>query len=304
MVSMAFYSNYIIRNVQAPGVKTIGEEAFYGCGSLERVQASEVEVIGEKAFGQCTNLVDIAFEQNLKVIPEKAFIKCSKLTDFTLSEELTEIGYGSLYECSALNSMRIPSEKILYFGQRCFKNGITFYIPKATSDKYMKELKDYSVAFYDLNGNLLESNIKEIDALFMEYPQYAVEDSYETIRDFLGVYVEYKDGVIEEIEDYTIETGTFVTGGQEIEIFYKGFTDTVKVGSSPNKQPIRYISPRDPSYSAKVYKTGTSFQQVKELFVVRAYYEDGTYEEFKEYDVWRGILGKEKTGLHLLSVIL
>lgn len=284
----AFYANYNIRNVQAPGVETIGEEAFYGCISLERVQAPKVTVIGEKAFGQCTNLTDIDFEQNLTVIPEKAFIKCSKLIDFTLGEELTEIEYGSLYECGASNSIRIPSERLTYFGQRCFKNGMNFYIPKAVSNEYMKELKDYSIDFYDLEGNLLESNIKGIDALLMEYPQYEVGDSYEVIRNAIGVYLEYSDGNIEKIEDYSIEAGFFVKGGQEIEISYLGFTDTIKVGSSPNKQPIWYISPTDPSYTSKIYKTGTSFQQLRDLFVIRAYYEDGTYEVFEEYDIWPG----------------
>lgn len=284
----AFYSNYAIRNIQAPGLESVGEAAFYGCYALESVQAPQVETIGERAFAQCENLKDIDFEQNLKVIPEKAFIKCSQLTDFTLGEELMEIGYGSLYQCSISDSIRIPSEKISYFGQRCFKEGITFYIPKTTSEEYMKELKDYSIAFYDLDGNLLESIFKGIDALLMEYPQYSVGDSYEVIRNAIGVYLEYSDGTIVEIEDYTIEDGTFTEGGQEIEISYHGYTDRIKVGSSPNQQPVWYISPTDPSYSSKVYKTGTSFQQVKDLFILRAYHEDGTYEVIEEYDVWPG----------------
>ncbi len=266
-------------------IKNIGKEAFESSWKIKSVQAPGVITVGKRAFMSCTGLENIDFEQNLTVIPEKAFMNCNAITEFTINSELSEIGSAALYGLSGLSTMRLLSDKIESFGWKCFSNNVTFYLPADKAEEYMPKLKSYAAAFYDLDGNKLE-NKRGIDALLISYPEYKIGDSYEVIRDAIGVYVDYVGNTFEQTAEFQIEEGNFTEGSQEITISYGDFTDTIKVGSSGNQKALEGISIQ--GGQSKPFKTGSSFQKVKNQIKLWGIDTDCNLMVLEEYDVWPG----------------
>lgn len=269
-------------------ISHIGESAFESCHLLKKVQAPGVVSVGKRAFCHCTGIESFDFEQNLTILPEKAFMNCNALTEFSLHPEVTGIGYGAMYGLDKISDLRIESEKIGIFGNRCFSKGTNLYIPLSVSERYMKALKSCAAKFYDLDGNLLETVIKNVEAYLVAYPIYEEEDSYEVIREAIRFYVEYNDNTFEDITDFKIEAGTFKEGRNEITVTCGNCTDTIVVGESENEKPVAYLDIDFVDYVAPTFKVGESYQKIKNYMTVSVLDENREAQVVENYDVEPG----------------
>lgn len=107
----------------APGVETVGENAFYNCDKVESVTiASTVTTIKNGAFQWCDKLSSVTFESPsiLTSIEGMAFFDCTALKQIAIPDSVTSIG-GSAFFGSGLTSITIPSS-VETIGGSAFQN--------------------------------------------------------------------------------------------------------------------------------------------------------------------------------------
>ncbi len=83
-------------------VTEIGAEAFADCDALKEVEAPGVTVIREEAFQGCPKLRDVTFSSQLAVVEDRAFQGCGRLAALKAPATLIEIGTDAFAGCGNL----------------------------------------------------------------------------------------------------------------------------------------------------------------------------------------------------------
>ena len=131
------YWKQITAVVMAPGVASIGQNAFCGCRSLTSVMIPEsVTSIGGAAFDGCSSLTNVTIPEGVTSISYQTFYDCRSLTSMTIPEGVTSIGKSAFQNCGSLTSVMIP-ESVTSIGESAFCDcksltGVT--IPKSVTN--------------------------------------------------------------------------------------------------------------------------------------------------------------------------
>ena len=138
-----WYSNRsdITSVIIAPGVTSIGNNAFWRCTGLTSITIpNSVTSIGINAFQNCTGLKSITIPSSVTSIGEGAFVSCTGLTSVTIQNGVTSIGLGAFGNCTGLTSITIPSS-VTSIGKNAFQDctGLTNITVDSSNPSYCSE---------------------------------------------------------------------------------------------------------------------------------------------------------------------
>ena len=114
-ITTADIPTYVIYELVAYRVTSIGEHAFEECSSLTRVTIpNSVTSIGGGAFYGCNGLTSITIPNSVTSIGNYVFFRCLNLNSVTIPNSVTSIGEEAFYECSSLTSITIPNSVTIH----------------------------------------------------------------------------------------------------------------------------------------------------------------------------------------------
>ncbi len=120
--------------VIAPGVTSIGYQAFYHCGSLTSIVIPEgVTSIGDSAFLSCDSLTSVTIPEGVANIGDSVFYLCRSLKSIVIPEGVTSIGDRAFSDCDSLTSIELP-ETIVSIEENSFNGCITLFLIKNSSN--------------------------------------------------------------------------------------------------------------------------------------------------------------------------
>lgn len=205
--------------VIAPGVTSIGNNAFASCKKLSDVSIPDtVTKIGRYAFEDCTMLTSLQIPTGVTSIGYSAFLGCG-ITRITIPEGITRIESYTFSECRKLEEIHLPDtlsciEKSAF--QSCKKlTNITLPASLRTIGGYafqdsgitaialpegMTRIEKY--AFYECD--------KMMQIALPRTLQYVEEDAFLLCEDLEDVYY---NGTKEQWEQVKIETGSGLSEG-------------------------------------------------------------------------------------------
>ena len=105
--SLTFFGNTDLCSVTIPeSVTEIGISAFANCSHLSYIKAPGILTIGQQAFSGCTALKTWNLPDQLTEIGWEAFFGCSGLEDITIPESVASIGGKAFAGCTGLQWVR------------------------------------------------------------------------------------------------------------------------------------------------------------------------------------------------------
>ena len=129
-----------LKELHAPMLESIGNNAFYGCDSLISVSLPVATSIGERAFSNCHNLTSVSLPA-ATIVGEGAFAYCDALTSVSLPAA-TSIGENAFNYC----------KQLIFFNLRA--------TPPTLKNKYVFDgcPSPRYLMLVDAEGNLLTGN--------------------------------------------------------------------------------------------------------------------------------------------------
>ena len=155
------------------GVTEIPEYMFYNNTSLTSVTLpSTLTRIGNSAFNKCYGLTSIVIPEGVTAIGWYAFVNCNGLSSVVIPSTVTSIGADAFYYCMGLTAITVNAV-VPPSGSAAFNNtnDCPIYVPCSSVEDY-KAASGWLIyadriqaiptscdkyAFYDVNGNLLQS---------------------------------------------------------------------------------------------------------------------------------------------------
>ena len=99
-----------LKEVDIPGIRYIGAEAFSDCKSLKKLTNAEaVESIEREAFWNCNSLEWPSFGNSLNKIGEVAFLNCFSFKQIVIPDSVTEIRRRAFCHCDNLEKLVLPA---------------------------------------------------------------------------------------------------------------------------------------------------------------------------------------------------
>ena len=161
----------------APGVETIGSEAFTGCTKLtEATLTSSVTTIEGGAFCGCKALQTISGGALIQFIGENAFMNCENLEELNISPNLTEIQGHAFDGCKTLKRVSPSAEQkgvslphVKYIGERAFN--VCKAIPSFSLGDSLETVGDYAFASTSVTSMYFPDTVKQIgiNPMWMNY---------------------------------------------------------------------------------------------------------------------------------------
>lgn len=98
----AFSNCTAIKNIEMPGIRLVGQNAFEGCVNLGKAELGDsVEKLGKSAFCGCRRLKEVNFGEKsaCKIIYPNTFSECQSLETLKLPEGTVNIQEKAFYHC-------------------------------------------------------------------------------------------------------------------------------------------------------------------------------------------------------------
>lgn len=76
----AFYNCTSLKNINLSHVEEIGYECFYKCSSLVYLKLNSIKTLGYGSFKYCYNIKDVYIGEYLKVLEDETFLGCNTYT--------------------------------------------------------------------------------------------------------------------------------------------------------------------------------------------------------------------------------
>jgi len=164
----------------------IASYAAIGCSALGQVDAQGVKYIGDYAFPSCASLYLVSFDDALEEIGYGAFGGSKYLKDVTLGNNVKTIGDYAFYYCESLRTLKIP-DSVTTVGTRAFRytqaykminnssmgtvymdGWVVDYIPPSMNPSAVKiedntrGIAKYAYSGYELTSVIMPDSIKYI----------------------------------------------------------------------------------------------------------------------------------------------
>lgn len=107
------------------GIYGIANKACADHPNLTQVDAKGVKYVGDRAFYQCPQLFRVTFDNALLQVGGYSFFKCSYLKNVSLGNSLQTIGNCAFASCKALKTMDIP-DSVTSIGAEAFHKTAAF----------------------------------------------------------------------------------------------------------------------------------------------------------------------------------
>lgn len=183
----------LLEVIHADSIKRIGWAAFSGCGKLTLFRIpSKIEILGEHAFSGCGSLKSVILPKTLLFMGVNPFLYCkcqiinntlffkycngslyssdmkylisvdNTVSNYNVPKSVISIGEKAFYDSRCTDI--ILSNNIVHIDEKAFFGAFFLkhiYIPKGTTEKYKKLIKDYN-----LWNKLVERNTGFFSNLF------------------------------------------------------------------------------------------------------------------------------------------